>query len=252
MGTPILLFHGMPGSRLEGALFERAAQAHQARVLVADRPGYATSSPVHHGSLLGSVDEVVALADALHVDTFAVLGVSGGAPFALACAAKIPERVRCCGLMSAIGPLALPHSMDGMASLNRIFFMLGRFMPTVIAALVSRQVKASMKTMQNSIDEGKSALADVSPEVFALLMADQHEAVRASSKGIRFDMRIVTRDWGFQLEQIHTQVFMWHGARIILRLWHWLATQPSTSLGVCSRLFRVQATLVPSLVWMRS
>ncbi len=114
--------------------------------------------------------------------------------------------------MSGIGPLALLHSMDGMASVNSIFFTLGRFMPTVIAALVSRQVKASMKSMQHYIDEGKSPLADVSPEVFAQLMADQLEAIRTGGKGIRFDMRIVTRPWGFELEQIHTPVSMWHGA----------------------------------------
>lgn len=211
-GTPIMLFHGMPGSRLAGKIFDQVAQAQQVRLLIADRPGYATSSAVHHGTLLGFVNDVSDLADALQVESFAVLGVSGGAPFALACAAKIPQRVSCCGLMSAVGPLALPHSMDGMASANRLFFTLGRFMPTVIAALVSRQLKGSIKSMQNSIDEGKSPLADVSPEVFAQLMADQFEAVRTGSQGIQFDMRIVTRPWGFELEQIHITVSMWHGA----------------------------------------
>lgn len=100
------------------------------------------------------------------------------------------RRVHCCGLMSAIGLLALPH---GMASVNRLFFKLGQFMPTVIAALVSRQLKAPMKSMQKYLDEGNSPLAYVSPAVFAQLMADQLEAVRAGSQGIRFDMRIVTR-----------------------------------------------------------
>lgn len=123
-GTPIILFHGTPGSRLCGVIFDRIAQEHKAHILVADRPGYATSSPVRHGSLLSFVDDVVALADAFHFDTFAVLGASGGGPFALACTAKIPERVTCCGLMTAIGPLSLPHSMDGMASVNRTFFRL--------------------------------------------------------------------------------------------------------------------------------
>lgn len=212
VGTPILLFHGTPGSRLEGALFDHAAQEHRARILVADRPGYATSSPVRHGSLLGYVDDVVALADALHLDTFGLVGASGGGPFALACAARIPERVRCCGLMSAIGPLALPHSMDGMVSVNRIMFTLARFMPALPGFLVPRQFKSSMKSLQKHLDEGTSPLADVPPEVFAQLMADQLEAVRAGGKGITFDFGILTRDWGFPLEQIHTRVWMWHGA----------------------------------------
>jgi hypothetical protein len=38
-GTPILLFHGTAGSRLEGRLSERTAQAYHARIIVADRPG---------------------------------------------------------------------------------------------------------------------------------------------------------------------------------------------------------------------
>jgi len=212
MGTPIILFHGTPGSRLCGAIFDGVAQEYKARILVADRPGYPTSSPVRHGTLLGYIDDVIALADALHLDTFAALGVSGGGPYALACAAKIPERVTGCGLMSAIGPLSLPHSMDGMASVNRIVFTLARFMPALPGAFLPRQIKSSMKSMQKYIDEGTSPLADVPPHVFAQLIADQLEAVRAGGKGITFDMGIVTRDWGFKLEKIHIRVSMWHGA----------------------------------------
>jgi len=212
LGTPILLFHGTPGSRLCGVMFDRVAQAYQARIIAADRPGYATSSPVHHTTLLGYVADVRALADALHVDTFATLGASGGGPFALACAAKLPDRVRCCGLMSAIGPLALPHSMDEMMSVNRLFFTLARFLPALPGVLVPRQFKSSMKSLQHAIDEGTSPLADVPPVVFAQMMADQQEAVRVGGKGISFDFGMLTHEWGFPLEQIHTRVFMWHGA----------------------------------------
>jgi pimeloyl-ACP methyl ester carboxylesterase len=92
----------MPGSLLAGKMFGQVAQEQQTRIHVADRPGYTTSSPVRHGTLLGYVADVSALVDALQVDTFAVLGVSGGAPFALACAAKIPERK----LLARQGPLS--------------------------------------------------------------------------------------------------------------------------------------------------
>ena len=88
------------------------------------------------GSLLGYAEDSIALMDALHIDTFSVLGASGGGPFALACTAKNPERVRCCGLLSAIGPLTIPHSMDGMASVNRIFFTLAPFIPALTGVFV--------------------------------------------------------------------------------------------------------------------
>jgi pimeloyl-ACP methyl ester carboxylesterase len=211
-GTPILLFHGTPGSRLEGALFECAAQASHARIIVADRPGYATSSPMRHGSLLGYVADAVALMDALQIDTFGVLGASGGGPFALASAVKLPQRVRCCGLISAIGPLTLPHSMDTMISVNRLMFTLARFMPALPGILVPRQFKSSMKSLRKYLDQGTSPMADVPPEVFAQLMADQLEAMRAGGKGITFDFGILTHAWGFPLERIHTRVWIWHGA----------------------------------------
>jgi pimeloyl-ACP methyl ester carboxylesterase len=213
MGAPVMLFHGTPGSRLVGVIFDKVAREHQVRIFVADRPGYATSSPVRHGSLLGFADDMDALADALQLNTFALLGASGGGPFALGYAAKFPERVKRCALMSTIGPLALPHSMDDMVSANRTFFRLARFMPALPGILVPRQLKSSMKSMQKYIDEGTSPLADVPPAIFAPMMADQLEAVRTGGKGISFDFGILTHDWGFQLEKIHTKVSMWHGAK---------------------------------------
>jgi pimeloyl-ACP methyl ester carboxylesterase len=210
-GQPIILFHGTPGSRLSGALFDSVGREHSGRILAADRPGYARSSPIRNGTLLVYVNDVVALADTLHLDKFAVLGVSGGAPYALACASTIPERVTCCALMSAIGPLGMPHSLDGMVTVNRIVFSIARLSPDLVGALLPGQVKASMKSIQKLIDEGKSPMPDISPTIFAQLMADQFEAVRAGGKGIAFDMRNMTHDWDFPLEAITTKVYMWHG-----------------------------------------
>lgn len=211
-GSPVVLFHGMPGSRLFGLNFDAVARRAHARILAADRPGYGTSSRLRRGSLLDHVRDVTALVDALHVDTFGALGVSGGAPFALACAAELPGRVRRCALMSAIGPLALTHGTNGMARANRTFFRLGQYMPSLVAVLVVRQVRRSRASMERLVDEGTSPLPDVPPEAFAVMMADQFEAVRAGSQGVKSDMRIVTHGWGFPLEQVRVPVAMWHGA----------------------------------------
>ncbi len=45
------------------------------------------------------------LADALRIERFAVAGVSGGGPFALACAWRIPERLTSVGIFAGVGPL---------------------------------------------------------------------------------------------------------------------------------------------------
>ena len=47
--------------------------------------------------------DVVALANALGLERFAILGGSGGGPYAAACAAKIPERLRAAVIVSGVG-----------------------------------------------------------------------------------------------------------------------------------------------------
>ncbi len=66
-----------------------------------DRPGYGGSTPRPGRSMRSAADDAAAVADALGIDRFAVLGHSGGGPHALACGARLPERV--VGVVSVAG-----------------------------------------------------------------------------------------------------------------------------------------------------
>lgn len=79
-GIPVFLFHGLPGSRLSWGLLPNNPFPKGLRLIAPDRPGYGGSDPKPGRSLLDWVDDVVELADALAIDRFAVLGVSGGGP----------------------------------------------------------------------------------------------------------------------------------------------------------------------------
>jgi pimeloyl-ACP methyl ester carboxylesterase len=210
-GAPIILFHGMPGSRLAGRIFDQAARATGARMICADRPGYSLSHPLPRGTLLGYVDDVVQLANMLGIERFAAMGVSGGGPYALACASQIPERLTAAVLMSTIGPLWLPNSLKNMVTPNRLMFTLGRFAPGLFGAILPRMLKSSLPSLDKHVQAGTSPMPDVSPEVFALLIEDQRESVRTGGKGLVFDMRNYWRSWGFQFEDVETKVYLWHG-----------------------------------------
>lgn len=71
------------------------------RWLSVDRPGYGGSSPRPGRSVADAAADTAALADAVGVDRFAVLGASGGGPHALACAAALPDRIT--GVVSIAG-----------------------------------------------------------------------------------------------------------------------------------------------------
>jgi len=90
-GKPLFYFHGHPGSRFEARfLAEQAAQVG-VRLIGIDRPGMGLSSFKARRRLLDWPDDVVELADSLHLDRFAVVGFSGGGPYTLACAYKVPS-----------------------------------------------------------------------------------------------------------------------------------------------------------------
>ena len=90
---PVLIYcHGTPSSRLEGLVLHHAALGG-VRVLVPDRPGFGRSDPQPGRSLTDWARDVAALADQLGIQRFAVSGISGGGPHALACAAHLGDRV---------------------------------------------------------------------------------------------------------------------------------------------------------------
>lgn len=88
-GTPVIGFHGMPGSRLMMKALEPAVRTAGARLIAPERPGYGLSDPHRRGTLLTYPQDIVELADALGLERFAALGVSGGALM------RWPARTRC-------------------------------------------------------------------------------------------------------------------------------------------------------------
>ena len=91
-GVPCIVLSGMPGSRLAPAwAFPDALLAERGvRLLGIDRPGYGRSDPNPRAAALGVAEDLGVLCTAIGVDRVAVLGVSVGAPFALACAVRWP------------------------------------------------------------------------------------------------------------------------------------------------------------------
>ncbi|MEV6828739.1 alpha/beta hydrolase [Amycolatopsis sp. NPDC051102] len=96
--------HGTPNTGAPPGPLLPLARELGVRFVSFDRPGYRTSTPVP-GRTVGEVAGwVAAVADALGVGRFAVLGHSGGSSHALACAALLPERVLAVGSLAAVAP----------------------------------------------------------------------------------------------------------------------------------------------------
>jgi pimeloyl-ACP methyl ester carboxylesterase len=227
-GVPVVAIHGTPGCR-DPVTWADAAAATGARVILPDRPGYGLSDfdPSHR--LLDWPNDVRDLADTVGLDRFAVVGVSGGGPYAAACGYALPERVTAVGLVCAMGPFWDVPEVDATATDEagrwiRELIDLGRVDPDSAAAHARAQCERDAEMCGRDPEEfvaywfereeGPSpdrALLET-PELRTHVKDQVREALRAGVDGYTQDELIITvRPWGFRLGEIPGPVHLWHG-----------------------------------------
>ncbi|UUZ58599.1 alpha/beta fold hydrolase [Nocardioides sp. B-3] len=108
-GQPIVWMHGTPGARRQIPLEARAfAAAQGVRIIGIDRPGIGSSSPYLYDNVPGWTEDLRLLLDALGVDTFRLVGLSGGGPYVLAAGAAMPDRVLAAAVLGGVAPTGGP------------------------------------------------------------------------------------------------------------------------------------------------
>lgn len=215
-GAPVFLFHGLPGSRLSWGYLPDNPFPPGLRIVAPDRPGYGKSDPKPRRTLLDWADDITGLADVLEIEKFAVLGVSGGGPGALAYAWKVPERLTSVGAVACPTPTNAPGVFDGMSKTNRFFMKLAWRLPwlstlnvRLLASAIHRNPARYINTMKYKIhDVDKVILAR--PEMQDMLIKDFTEALRGGAQGMVSDMSANHgRPWGFPLDEIKIKVLFW-------------------------------------------
>jgi pimeloyl-ACP methyl ester carboxylesterase len=205
-GLPVIYLHGHPGSRFEAMPLHSDALKKNIRIIAPDRPGMGASTLVENRTMTDYADDITNMADNLHIDTFAVIGFSGGGPYALACAQRMPDQVLSCTIVSGVGrtrlfiallSIWLPRLI--MPSMKKMFTTMEKSAETV-ARLGSKWQGAEKSILKN--DAVRKALAQ---SLFT--------AFEQGTKGAVIDGTLVgSRDWGFRPQEIsRTPIFWWHG-----------------------------------------
>ena len=109
-GRPVIMHPGTPETRVMGTWGHDAAVSAGVRLFVLNRPGYGGSTSITTPSLLGPGRDTAAMAAILGLDEYAVFGLSGGGPFAVATAVADQRHVRALGVVGGTGPWRL---LDG-------------------------------------------------------------------------------------------------------------------------------------------
>lgn len=198
-------------------------------MILPDRPGYGRSD-FHPGQrLLDWASDVRELADAVGLDRFAVVGVSGGGPYAAACGYALPDRLTALGLVCAVGPFWDVPELDVSATDQagqwiRELIDLARVDPSSAAAHAREECSRDAEMCGRDPEEfvafwfendgmpAPDRAIYEAPERREHAKHQLREALRGGVDGYTQDELLITvRPWGFRLEEIGVPVYLWHG-----------------------------------------
>lgn len=218
-GTPILYFHGSPSSASERRLFGTDADfaASGVRLIAVDRPGSAGSGFQRDRRILDWPADVAEFAARLGLDRFAVLGYSGGGPYALACALGLPDRLTAVATVSGTAPFDVPGVTEDISPDSWRFMRMARSRPTLsramswVMGMTARLAPGRMAAQAIRSLPAADAAVLADPELAAAFALMVYETTHGSPRGAQHDTALMIGPWGFDPTAITLPVTMWHG-----------------------------------------
>ncbi|RSL85858.1 hypothetical protein CEP51_003111 [Fusarium floridanum] len=258
-GRPIIYLHGTPSSRLECAEFHHALHDRNIRLIAPDRPGFGRSE-VHTGRTIGGyASDVRALAKQLNLSEYAVMGQSGGGPYALACARHPEEGLRAVAVLGGLSPFE--SGLEGAHWATSCSLRMSKWTPSLLGFFLrlpipSRKgnftgpleewtVDPSMlaeaeKTQQAFINTMKGREKDImsKPGVLHYLTTTFVEATIQGVDAHLYESKLFAQEWDFKLQDItfasegKRPLVMWYGTDDINTTVHmgkWIAERVTGS-----------------------
>ena len=218
-GAAIVWMHGTPGARRQVPLeARRFALEHDLRIIGVDRPGIGSSTPHLYPDILDWTGDLVELCDVLDLETFRVIGLSGGGPYALAAGAALPDRVHGVGVLGGVAPILGPDAISGG------LVSLAPYAAPVLTAtriplgILLAQVIRLVRPVAGPILDGYAAVQPrgdkellARPEFRAMFLDDLLNGSRYHFGAVLADIILFTRHWGFEAANVEVPVHWWHG-----------------------------------------
>ncbi|KAI9929487.1 hypothetical protein ASPWEDRAFT_41303 [Aspergillus wentii DTO 134E9] len=224
-GFPLLYFHGFPSSRLEASELVNIANRRKLRIIAPDRPGFGLSTFQPNRRIMDWPADVDALTNHLGLSKYAIMGGSGGGPYAVACAHALPsDRLSAVGVLAGSGPwtagtedVTLSRKMTafGAKHFPRGLTGLGNgIIGTLRWGTATSPGKRWMDNYLNNIEqdfEGKDLpVEERRDQILQILFEGFAQGSRATVQ----EAGLLTQDWGFKLEDVsYNKIQMWHGTK---------------------------------------
>jgi len=239
-GYPLLFFHGFPSSRLEAYPLDRLGMRKNIRIFSIDRPGFGNSTPQPGRTILDWPADVEGFAKEIGLNKFAILGASGGAPYALACAKVLPRDVatsvgffagappwgmgaekvsiyrRVMAWMSRRTPAVLSVILDASVGTLKWLTSTGPVMRWIDQLLIKLKDANNKKQKPDGEDDfglgadGEMSITESRQRLLGLLYGGFAQGSTACVEETRL---LSEPDWGFRFQDVEAPVTIWHGTK---------------------------------------
>jgi pimeloyl-ACP methyl ester carboxylesterase len=219
-GVPVFYCHGAIGTPVQGTVdLGLIARRLGIRYVTPFRPGVGGSDPLPGRTICDHADDLRQLADRLALERISLVGVSAGAPYALAAAHRLGARVSRVAVCSSVSPFWPVYRTPGvrrrlraplavLAAMPDTCRLLGDAVLPLLNAnpgIVTRVIAAHAAPTERRRLAGSSEHTAVCDSFLA--------ATAGGAAGLIDDYRTYARGWGFDLAAVEAEVHMWHGAK---------------------------------------
>ena len=220
-GYPVLYFHAAPSSRLEPLfLGDELFSRFGLRVICPDRPGIGLSDFQPDRGFSDWPKDIVYLADALGLEKFSVLGISGGSGYAAVCAAKIPEKLS--KVVIASGPWRIDsEAVSSIGFPMNLMWQAAIYAPIILPFILRMMTKLMSEPPKDGSNQDSTPPNNIMPPADHAVMAQPgrlainqqvlSESLKQGTRGPVWDMRLYVREWDFDPAEIRIPLTLFHG-----------------------------------------
>jgi pimeloyl-ACP methyl ester carboxylesterase len=218
-GFPLVVHGGTPSGLIVGAKLAAAADERGLRFVLTARPGYEGSTPRPGRRVADVAADIAVVLDTFGVGEFVSIGMSGGGPHSLACAALLPGRCLAAASVAGVGPYGAEglDFLAGMGPENVEEFGLAARGADALTPYLEREAAAMHEVTGEQVAAALGGLisgadaAVLTGEFADELAASLRAAIRDGVAGWRDDDLAFAADWGFSLDALAGRVAIWQG-----------------------------------------
>lgn len=240
-GHAALFFHGLIGSHYQASYIADEARRAGLRVIAPNRPGVGASEFIRRDGPLDVVADVEDVVQALGLEEFSVIGISGGTAYALAALLRLGDRIRTVTVISGMGPMWLKGALDGMESRRRALLALGARFPRLAQKTFDKAAARFQKSPESLLNRLISTWCEpdqrlfTRKDVYDLFLRDLHQVFSDGNGAIGLSEELgMYRYRGFPFGDLprDKRVTFWHGLDDIIvppaMSWKLTRTLPNT------------------------